>query len=341
MIIRTSWLTRLLLCASLSIATTNLPALAASRAPAAPATATAADIDFLALRDASLRGEIAESGRLAARLGGYPMQAYVEYYRLLPRLISAPEGEIRSYLQRYDGSAIADRLRNDWLLILGRAQSWRVFDEQYPLFALNDDTQLKCYALASRVAKGENVAAQARELLVQPKYYGDACAELIVRLSQANQFGSADLWHQIRLATEYNQLGIVRRLANLTDATDKQLMQAIDKPDPVLERGIVAPQTSVELFIIALGRVARTDPEKAARALNKVIAVCQPKIRRRPGRRLLCRLRWRCLPMRLLTGARPGVRACRKMPCSGAHAPHCAQETGRWLPKRSKPCRVK
>ena len=55
-------------------------------------------------------------------------------------------------------------------------------------------------------------------------------------------------------------------MANLTDATDKQLMQAIDKPDPVLERGIVAPQTSVELFIIALGRVARADPEKAARA---------------------------------------------------------------------------
>ncbi|MGB4346793.1 MAG: transglycosylase SLT domain-containing protein [Burkholderiaceae bacterium] len=272
MIIRTPWFARLLLCAGLTITTANMPALAASRASAAPATATAADIDFLALRDASLRGEIAESGRLAARLSGYPMQAYVDYYRLLPRLISTPEGEIRSYLQRYEGSAIADRLRNDWLLILGRAQSWRVFDEQYPLFALNDDTQLKCYALASRVAKGENVAAQTRELLVQPKYYGDACAELIVRLSQANQFGSADLWHQIRLATEYNQLGIVRRLANLTDATDKQLMQAIDKPDPVLERGIVAPQTSVELFIIALGRVARTDPEKAARALNKVIA---------------------------------------------------------------------
>ena len=264
----TNWIACILISASTAMAILPTSALAAKP----PLLISGADADFFALREASLRGEIAESGRLAARLSDYPIPSYVEYYRLYPRLISAPEGEIRNFLDRYDGTAIADRLRNDWLLILGRAHLWRAFDEQYPLYVLNDDTQVKCYALQSRLARGENVAKPARELLVQPKYYGDACTELILRLSQDKQFTETDVWNQIRLASEYGFAGLARRLANQTDATEKQVALAIDKPGPVLERGIIAPRASHELFIIALGRVARDDPEKAARALNKVLA---------------------------------------------------------------------
>jgi len=263
----TTWVAALFLGASVALTVLPAPAQAAKNV----AFVSGADADFVALREASLRGDIAESGRLAARLSDYAIPSYVDYYRLYPRLVSAPEGEIRSFLERYDGTAIADRLRNDWLLILGRARLWRAFDEQYPLFVLNDDTQVKCYAMQSRLAKSENITKPARELLVQPKYYGDACSELIVRLSQEKQFTDIDVWNQIRLASEYGFGGLARRLASQTDATEKQLALAIDKPGPVLERGIVAPRASRELFIIALGRVARDDHEKAVRALNKIL----------------------------------------------------------------------
>lgn len=234
-------------------------------------TLTPADADFLMLRDAALRGEIAQAGRIADRLANYPIPSYVEYYRLYPRLISAPEGEIRAFIDKYAGTAIADRLRNDWLLLLGHARIWRTFDEQYPLFTLNDDTQVKCYALLSRVNKRENVAKQARELLLQPNQYGVACAELIVNLYKEKYFNADDVWHQIRLAAEYGQISLARRLAGVTDATEKQLAMAIDKPGPVIDRGIVAPRASHELFIIALGRVARHEPAKSVKALNKVL----------------------------------------------------------------------
>lgn len=232
---------------------------------------TPADADFLMLRDASLRGEIAQSGRIADRLANYPIASYVEYYRLYPRLISAPEGEIRAFMDKYSGTAIADRLRNDWLLLLGHARIWRTFDEQYPLFTLNDDTQVKCYALLSRVNKHENVAKQARELLLQPNQYGVACADLIINLYKEKYFKADDVWYQIRLAAEYGQISLARRLAGVTDATEKQLAMAIDKPGPVIDRGIVAPRASHELFIIALGRVARNDSAKSVKALNKVL----------------------------------------------------------------------
>jgi soluble lytic murein transglycosylase len=232
---------------------------------------TPADADFLMLRDSSLRGEIAQAGRIADRLSNYPIASYVEYYRLYPRLISAPEGEIRAFMDKYAGTAIADRLRNDWLLLLGHARIWRTFDEQYPLFTLNDDTQVKCYALLSRVNKHENVAKQARDLLLQPNQYGVACADLIINLYKEKYFKADDVWHQIRLAAEYGQISLARRLAGVTDATEKKLAIAIDKPGQVIDHGIVAPRASHELFIIALGRVARHDSAKSVQALNKVL----------------------------------------------------------------------
>lgn len=232
-------------------------------------TASPADADFVALREAALRSDTGEAGRMAARLTSYPIPSYVEYYRLYPRLGSAPEGEIRQYLERYDGTAIADRLRNDWLLLLGRAHDWRVFDEQYARFVLNDDTQVKCYALMSRMAKGENVAKPARELLQQPKYYGEACVELIGKLAQDKKFNESDVWRQIRLSVEYGMTGTAHRIGAYTDVNDKQLAQSIDKPYAILDRGANGGRTTHELFLIALGRAARDNRDKAIRALEK------------------------------------------------------------------------
>ncbi len=260
---------RALLCALLAAAVQPPSVQAAQPHRRAPVVASSADLDFIALREASLRGDTGEAGRLSARLIDYPVPSYVEYYRLYPRLPSAPEGEIRAFLNKYDGTAIADRLRNDWLLLLGRARDWRLFDEQYPLFQLNDDTQVKCYALSSKLAKGENIAKAARELLVQPKYYGDACPELIGRLAKDKQFNDTDVWRQVRLAVEAGQPGIARRIANSTDVNDKQLAQAIDKPSAVLDRALSPARTSHELFLIALGRLARDNPDKAVKFLDK------------------------------------------------------------------------
>ena len=260
----TSWVSGLLLSASIVLVPVS-PTLAAAKR-AVLVTASGADVDFIALREASLRGDTGDAGRLAARLTDYPIQSYVDYYRLYPRLASTPEGEIRSFLSRYDGSAIADRLRNDWLLMLGRARDWRVFDEQYPLFVLNDDTQVKCYALSSRVAKGEQVAKAARELLVQPKNYGEGCVDLISRLYHDKQFNDTDIWRQVRLAVEYGNFSAARRIAYQVDVAERQLMAAVDKPAAVVERGAAGSRATKELFLIALGRLAKDNRDKADRA---------------------------------------------------------------------------
>jgi soluble lytic murein transglycosylase len=236
----------------------------------APVALNGPDAEFIALREAALRGDTGEAARIAARLGDYPIPSYIEYYRLYPRLASAPEGEIRSFLSRHEGTAIGDRLRNDWLLLIGRARDWRLFDEQYPQFVLNDDTQLKCYALSSRMIKGENVAKAAQELLIQPKAYGEACVDLIGRLLRDRQFSEGDVWRQIRLAIEFGVPGTAKRLAALLDVSDRQLSQAIDKPNSLIDQGASASRSARELLVIAIGRAARTDLARAVGSLERI-----------------------------------------------------------------------
>lgn len=233
-----------------------------------PVATFASDDDvFLALREASRNGDVARSTELAARLGNYAIPSYVDYFRLRPRINTAPEPEIRDFLTRYEGSAIADRLRNDWLIELGRARNWMLFDEQYPQFVLNDDTQVKCYALMSKALKGQNVADEARNVLVAPQNYGEACPSLIVMLTQTNQFTLDDVWAQARLIAESGFAGSIKRIAPVTGASETALMQALDKPDAVIARGPGSGRAAHELFILALGRSAKNNPDRAVNVL--------------------------------------------------------------------------
>ncbi len=222
---------------------------------------------FLALRDASRNNDTDTINALAPRLSDYAIPSYVDYYQLKPRVrdLQGSQADVRAFLARYDGTAIADRLRNDWLLELGKAGDWATFDEQYPQFALDDDKQLKCYALTSKALKGQKVAADARALLVAPKDYGNGCTGLIGTLVQGRQFDTDDLWAQIRLAVEAGQPAVARRIAAYgDDIVDTFLTQAIDKPAQMAARGPGPGRTAHELYIIALGRAAKNNNLQAA-----------------------------------------------------------------------------
>jgi len=242
---------------------------------AAPAFVSDEDV-FKALREAGLRDDAVNAEKFAARLPGYSIPSYVDYYRLRPRLRVASAAEVRDFLQRYAGSAIADRLRNDWLLELGNRREWAAFDEQYPLFVVADDLQLKCYALMSRAIKGQNVAEDARTLLTSPKDYGNPCSTLIAVLAQNGQFTSADVWAQMRLAGETGATQSAKRLAPLVGVTEKAIEQAIEKPALIVTKGPERDPASHQLFIIALGRSAKSGAELAVHALNRAAENLSP-----------------------------------------------------------------
>jgi soluble lytic murein transglycosylase len=253
------------------------PAAAPAPAAVAPATLPQAVTDaareqdtlFLQLREAARQNDASRAAELAARLPNYAIPSYVDYYRLKPRLSSASNEEILDFLKRYEGSAIADRLRNDWLLELGRKRDWANFDRELPLFVKNDDYQVRCYALLARAVKGQNVAKEARALLDNPPMYGEACAALVGQLAQSGQFTHADLLAQLRLAGEMHATGPSRRTALLLGASDTRAAQAVDVPALAMARGIGSTRAEHEIYLVAVGRMARTSLKLATVALNK------------------------------------------------------------------------
>lgn len=229
------------------------------------------DDAFLLLRDAVRQDDATKVDFYAARLGSYSIPSYVDYYRLKSRLKDATQADIRDFFKRYQGQAIVDRLRNDWLLELGRKRDWATFDEQYPLFVLNDDTQVKCYALISRALRGQKVADEARALLTSPSVYGQPCADLIATLYQNGQFTTDDLYAQLRLAGEFNATGQARRIVALLDGPEKKAVQAVDLPTVAVAKGMGPSKVEHQIFIVALGRLAKTSSKLAVLGLNKAM----------------------------------------------------------------------
>jgi len=229
------------------------------------------DQRFLALREAASKEDAARASELAGQLMSYPLSSYVDYYQLKAHLRSASDGEVNAFLERHANSAIADRLRNDWLLVLGRQGSWAQFDALYPKFVQNDDTQVKCYALLSRLMQGQNVADDARRLLTSSRVYGEGCYHLFGILVQTGQFSSTDMWNQIRWAAEANSNTVaiqLARLANL-DATEKALDRPTNKLAQDLSRPLAKSEQAHQIALIQLGRLAKIDPDKAVALLTK------------------------------------------------------------------------
>ena len=163
----------------------------------APAEITDTDRMFIDLREAAKKNDVFRTQQLASNLANYPFDDYVAYFRIKPQLFDsaggarndyAADSQVVAFLNQYQGTALADRLRNDWLLVLGKRKDWARFDAEYAKFVLDDDTQVKCYSLLSKLSQGENptkLAIDAHAILLDPSYFGQACQELVPTLVAA------------------------------------------------------------------------------------------------------------------------------------------------------------
>ena len=171
---------------------------------------------FVELREAAKNNDIARVNLLASKLEDYDLSDYVIYFQLKSQMYdkggqikadASLDAAIEGFLRVHAGSAIADRLRNDWLLSLGKRKAWSVFDREYPQFVVDDDTQVKCYAMQSKLVKGEDakkIAVDAKNTLLDPQYFGEACPELVQSLIQVGGLSKSEGAAIGRIALENN-----------------------------------------------------------------------------------------------------------------------------------------
>ena len=243
----------------------------------APAALLAAGTDesLLAARDALRRqdGAALALARDALLARQHPLAQWADYWALSNRLVEARQDDLEAFYARWPGSYVEDRLRNDWLLELGQRRDWPNIRKEYPRFRMDDDREVRCYALLARLDAGEEAFGPAREAWLAQRDADHGCQLLATTLREARQLDDATVWERARGAVEASRPRALRAALELlgpavaaqADAIWRQPERWLNGPRP---RGLANALVS-ELELLALMRLAGTDPARAAERLER------------------------------------------------------------------------
>ena len=253
----------------LRLAALSLTLASAMLAGAAP---TPAEDILVQAREALRRKDALQLGSLrqVANRNGHPLAQWVEYWELGNRLNQAQQAELDGFYARWPGSYVEDRLRNDWLLELGRRRDWANFRVEFPRFRMNDDRDVTCYAVLTQHLDGQDVREAAKAAWYAQRELDDACNLLATTLREARKLSDADLWTEARLSVEANRPRPARAaVALIRPGLESAMTELWDTPQQYLRR---RPQpvtsTAHELDLLALMRLAANDPEYTAHQLE-------------------------------------------------------------------------
>ena len=195
------------------LAACALALLGAAVWPAPGQAQTGAHDTVLQARDALRSKDVARLATLSATATAarHPLAMWVDYWALNVRLDDARQEEVTAFYRRWPDSYVEDRLRNDWLLVLGKRRDWANFRAEYPQFLMNDDREVRCHALLARHADGDDVGPAGRDAWLAQREPDEGCAQLAEALFAARRLGEDDVMLKARLAVEANRPRVARQ----------------------------------------------------------------------------------------------------------------------------------
>ena len=208
---------------------------------------------------------------LLPQVRGSVLEPWGAYWELSARLDEASSSEIQGFFKRYSGTYQEDRLRNDWLLQLGRNRDWAAFNREYPKYRMQDDKSLRCYGLlADYLANGSDVKTAVLQSWYAQKEADDGCAAAAEQLVKDHAVPASAVWPRARLGMENDRLRVATQAAALySEALAASVASIYANPTKYLNDKITAlhPKTR-ELVSLAIIRLAYLDPQAAAEEMN-------------------------------------------------------------------------
>ncbi|MDZ4143607.1 MAG: transglycosylase SLT domain-containing protein [Burkholderiales bacterium] len=215
-----------------------------------------------------------DAPRLAALLPqarGHVLEPWAAYWALKARLDEASPQAVQDFLTRYAGTYQEDRLRNDWLLLLGQRRDWEAFAAEYPKFRMNDDREVRCYALAVAHLRGDaDGAAEVLRNWHDQRNGDDGCTFAADRFFADRKIAEIDIWRKARLAVEANRPKLAREVVTIVSPEALPLLAELnDKPTKFLTTKFSAVRkVRKELVLLAVIKLATSDPDAAAQLLE-------------------------------------------------------------------------
>ena len=230
------------------------------------------DALIVEMNQAFKRGDRKKLTALLPQAKGHMLEGYAAYWELKARLPEASGQEVQNFYASFPGTYVEDRLRNDWLLLLGQRRDWAAFAQELPNYRMNDDKEVRCYALLVEHLK--NPAADARlSDEVRKSWFAqrdadDGCRSAAERLVGTKNLNAQDVWQKARLALEGNRPRAAREAVAIISPESMGLVtELIDSPARFLTEKYVAIRgTRKELITLALVKMASADQSGAEAA---------------------------------------------------------------------------
>ncbi|GAB2601493.1 lytic transglycosylase domain-containing protein [Ramlibacter solisilvae] len=225
------------------------------------------------------QGNRVRLAQLVPQVRGHVLEPWVAYWDLRLRLDTASPAEVQEFFTRYAGTYQEDRLRNDWLLLLGQRRDWAAFAADHPSYRMNDDREVRCYAaLVTHLREGSaapaSLADEVRRNWFAQREADDGCALAASRLigdtAGPRRLTVNDAWRRARIALEAGRPRAAAQAVEIAapEAT-RQFAELSNSPAKFLtSRVTVISKTRKELVALALIKLATSDADNAARLLE-------------------------------------------------------------------------
>ncbi len=254
---------RALLCGALALACA-LPAAAQSKG----------DDVLLEMQQAYRKGDRKRLAVLLPQARGHVLEPWAAYWELRARLPEASTQDVQDFLTRYAGTYQEDRMRNDWLQLLGQRRDWTNFAAEHPNYRMSDDREVRCYALLIDHLKSPGLDArladEVRKLWYAQRDADDGCTAAAERLVGSRNLTAADVWKKARIATEANRPRAAREAVQIVAPEAAGLVTELNaNPAKFLSTKYLALRTvRKEVITLALIKLATTDPDAAIEQLK-------------------------------------------------------------------------
>ena len=227
---------------------------------------------LLEMHRAYARNDAKRLSALLPQVRGHVLEPLAAYWEMRARLDTASDSQIRSFLNTYAGSYYEDRLRNDWLQQLGKRRQWATFTAEYPLYRMRDDREVRCYALATEAMNSKaDVTEEAKRIWYSLREVDDGCTYVAEHLHSGRQINALDIWRKARIAMDANRPRAAQAAVDIeAPRAGPQIEQIHADPAGYLDKRILAiTRNQKELAVLALIRLAASQPDKAAQLLER------------------------------------------------------------------------
>lgn len=199
------------------------------------------------------------------KLKEYPLYPYLIFIKLKQQWSYAKRDEIDEFLQTYDGTPLAVRLRADWLAYLAKKRDWNHFIHYYqPIYG----TPLQCYYLQSLIATQQKSLAFKKipTLWLHVNSPPSVCRKVFGRWEQAGGLNSALIWKKLDQAMSKNNVSVIQRVAQFLLPAQRQQVrrwyQVQRQPLLIKHTYQFDPNNTIDRKILLFGlkRLANKDP---------------------------------------------------------------------------------